>query len=77
MVIPKELRERHSLKKGEKFLVFGNRGEILLKRLERPNPGEIQEMFRKAEKRAEEKRLKQKDVEDVIRDVRSSTRTSS
>jgi len=70
IVVPKNIRDTLHLKAGEKFMIFANRDTLILKKIQKPQEVDIDEMFAKSQKLAKEKGLKPEDVEKAIKSVR-------
>ena len=70
VVIPQTVREQLHLKIGEKFVVIGENGTILLKKIEIPSFGDFNGLLRKTQKFAKERKIKPKDVKGAISRVR-------
>ena len=70
VVIPQDIRDQLSLKIGEKFIVLGEDGTIILKRIEMPSFKNFDKLLKKTQKFAEEKDLKEKDLDGAIERAR-------
>ncbi|MFO8016800.1 MAG: AbrB/MazE/SpoVT family DNA-binding domain-containing protein [Candidatus Woesearchaeota archaeon] len=71
VVIPEELREKMNLKKGEKFVVIGENGTILLKRIDMPSSKDFDKLLKKTQEFAKNKGIKPKDVDEAIQKART------
>ena len=70
VVIPQTVREQLHLKVGEKFVVIGENGTILLKKIEFPSFGDFDGLLKKTQKFAKERKLKPKEIKEAIIRVR-------
>jgi AbrB family looped-hinge helix DNA binding protein len=66
VVIPQRLRESLGLKEGEKFIVLGEDGTLVLKRLETSSFGGFEKLLKKTQEFAKKRGIKESDVEDAI-----------
>ncbi|MEK6932889.1 MAG: AbrB/MazE/SpoVT family DNA-binding domain-containing protein [Nanoarchaeota archaeon] len=71
VVIPQALRNRMKLKEGERFLVLGDKGTILLKRIEMPKLKNFDKLLEKTQNFVKLKGITEKDVKQVINRVRT------
>lgn len=70
VVIPQKIREKLDLKEGEKFIVLGEDGTIILKKLEMPSFNGIDKILKKTREFAKNKGINEADVEEAIKDIR-------
>ncbi len=70
VVVPKIIRENLNLKAGELFMIFADKDTLILKKVKRPAETDLEKMFAKSQKLAQEKGLKKEDVENTIKRVR-------
>ena len=70
-MIPQGVRERLHLHTGEKFVVIGEDGTIILKKLEVPSFKGFDRLLKKTREFAKKKGMKPSDVEEAIERVRS------
>ena len=70
IVLPKELREKLCLKEGEKFVVIGEDGTIVLKKIEMPSFKNFSKLLEKTQEFAKEKNLSKKDLDEAIAKAR-------
>ena len=71
IVIPQNVRNRMKLKEGEKFIVLGDHETILLKKIEMPKFKNFDKLLKKTQNFAKIKGITEKDLEKVIKGVRS------
>ena len=62
VVIPEEIRKRLRLKTGDRFVVLGEKGTVILKTITPPSMAEFDELIAEARRQAREAGLKQSDV---------------
>lgn len=72
IVLPVELRKKLSLSEGQKFFIFSEGENIMLKVIQQPDESEFFEMLDKENKWAEKVGLKESDISDAIKTVRAS-----
>lgn len=70
IVIPLNIREHLHLKTGEKFVVIGEDGTIILKKIEMPSFEGFDKILKKTQEFAKDKGIKPKDVEEAIQRAR-------
>lgn len=70
VVIPERIRNKLGLKPGDKFLVMGEKGVLILKTLAVPRLEEFDGMIKQARKRAKEAGMRPYDIAKAISDVR-------
>lgn len=70
IVIPQEIREDMDLKGGEKFVVVGEEGTIILKKLEMPSFKGFEKLLKKTQSFSREKGLKSKHLREAIKRTR-------
>lgn len=70
VVIPEKLRNDLGLKAGDRFVVFGHDGTVILKEIKPPSLKEFDAMTRKARRQARLAGLKRADVAKAIAAVR-------
>lgn len=73
IVIPQAIREKIHMEPGELFVVYGEGDTVVLKRVETPDPEEMERLLEWGEAFAEEKDLDREDVEQAIEDLRADT----
>ena len=71
VVIPGDIRKSLDLQEGEKLLVWADHRTIVLKKVGRPSPAEIERLFQAGSRFAKAVGLKKSDVKKVIREVRT------
>jgi len=72
VVIPQEIREKLHLALGEKFIVFGERDTIILKKIEEPSFKEFKKLLKKTREFAKKQKLTPRDVEKAIKATRGT-----
>lgn len=72
VVIPEPIRRRMGLESGTEFVVLGEAGTVVLKVIEAPSMREFDEIVAKARRDARLAGLRESDVAEVIRAVRSA-----
>lgn len=72
VVIPHDVRNRLHLYEGEKFVVIAEDDIIVLKKLEVPSFGGFDKLLKKTREFAKSKGLKPRDVDEVVKRVRSA-----
>lgn len=70
VVIPRRIRERLHLQEGEKFVVVGEEDTIVFKKLGVPSFKGFDKLLKKTREFAKRKGLKEKDIEDSIKESR-------
>lgn len=70
VVIPQDIRERLGLKEGEKFVVLGENGTVLLRRIEVPFFENFDKLLKKTQEFARKKGITKTDLEDAIKRAR-------
>ncbi len=73
IVIPKEMRDQLSIQPGDKIVAMCDGNTIVLKPIEMPTYEEFLESMHQCQKWAKEVGLTQKDVDDVIKQVRAES----
>ncbi len=71
IVIPEDVRDRLGLRVGDQFVVFGEKGVVILKMISPPSKDEFDSMITKARKQAKQAGLKKSDVTKSIKAARS------
>jgi len=71
IVIPQGIREKLNLHEGEKFVVIGEDDTIVLKKLEIPSFKGFDKLLKKTRDFAKNKDLKQTDVDEAVKRVRT------
>ena len=66
VVIPQRLRDSLGLKEGVKFVVIGEDGTLILKKLEAPSFSGFEKLLKKTRDFAKDKEIKESDVNDAI-----------
>lgn len=72
VVLPQGIRKRLGLAVGAKFAVMGERDVIILKKLEVPAKEQLRKLMKESRAYAKRAGLKKSDLNQAIRDVRSS-----
>jgi AbrB family looped-hinge helix DNA binding protein len=77
VVLPQAIRQKLHLEEGEKFVVIGERDTIILKKIERPDFAfeRARKLLKQSREWAKKVGLKQKDIDQAIREVRSKKAT--
>jgi AbrB family looped-hinge helix DNA binding protein len=74
VVIPQRLRDKMCLKEGEKFVVMGEDGTIILKKIEMPGKDklicDLEKIAKRGRERAEKLGIKEKDVPKLVHRLR-------
>ena len=70
IVIPQRIRDQLNLLEGEKFIVLGEDGTIVLKRIEMPSFKNFDKLLKKTQDFAKDKSLKKEDLDEAIKRVR-------
>jgi AbrB family looped-hinge helix DNA binding protein len=74
IVIPQKLRERLGFTEGEKFIVLGENGTIILKKIEQPSKEELikrlDALAEKTRKKVEGSGIKEGDVPKIVHKAR-------
>ncbi len=70
VVIPRRIREKLRLQEGEKFVVVGEEDTIIFKKLGIPSFKGFDKLLKKTREFVKQKGLKEKDVEDSIKESR-------
>ncbi|MCK4506592.1 MAG: AbrB/MazE/SpoVT family DNA-binding domain-containing protein [Candidatus Aegiribacteria sp.] len=71
IVIPEEIRKALHLKTGTRFVVLGEGDVVVLKTITPPSVDEFDEIIMRARREASKAGIEQKDLQDIIREVRS------
>ena len=72
IVIPEDIRIRLGLETGDQFVVYGDKGVVILKALEAPSFDEFDEIMSTARKQARAARVRASDVSSAIKKARRS-----
>ncbi len=70
IVIPQKLRDKLRIHEGEKFVVIGEDGTIVLKKLEMPSFEGFEKLLKKTREFVKKKGIKESDVEEAIKRTR-------
>ncbi len=70
VVIPRRIRKRLNLQEGEKFIVIGENDTIVFKKLGVPSFKGFDKLLNKTREHARKNGLREKDVEDSIKESR-------
>lgn len=70
VVIPQKLRDKLGLKKGEKFVVIGDDGTLVLKKLEMPSIKDFDKLVNSTQSFVRKKGITKEDVNDAIKRAR-------
>jgi len=70
VVIPQDVREQLGLREGEKFIVLGDDGTILLKKIEMPSFKDFDKLLKKTQEFVKRKGITKADVEEAIKRAR-------
>lgn len=74
LVIPQKIRQELGIKDGQLMLVYGAGDRIILKKIEKPEPGLFSMLAEPIRAKAKEQKITRKDVERAIREVRRRAR---
>ena len=77
IVLPKKIRSALKLDAGTQFVVFSDQGNILLKPITEPKLSDFEALLKKANRWAEEKGLRESDIDRAVKAVRKSSRCES
>lgn len=77
VVIPERIRKKFDLTEGTIFMVTGENGSVVLKKLDPPSREDLSELLEKARKQAKAAGLTQADVDAVIAEVRKERESRS
>lgn len=77
IVLPKKIRSALNLDAGTQFIVFSDRGNILLKPITEPKLSDFEAVLKKAKQWASENGLQESDIDDAIKAVRKKSRRTS
>ena len=73
VVIPSSLRKEMGIKKSDQFIIFGEGGTVILKKIEKPAIKKtFEEMSRPLQKAAKQAGLTKEDIKKAIKDVRNA-----
>ena len=73
VVIPSSLRKEMGIKKSDQFMIFGEDGTVILKKIEKPAIKKaFDEISRPLQKAAKQAGLTREDVKRAIKDVRKT-----
>ena len=70
IVIPQRLRDKMNIMEGEKFVVIGEDGTIVLKKLEAPSFKGFDKLLAKTREFARKNKLKEEDAEQAVKKAR-------
>ena len=70
VVIPEEIRERLGLKPGTQFVVLGDRGAVILKKISAPAIEQFDELVADARRAARKAGLRRSDITAAVKKVR-------
>ena len=70
IVIPQNIREQLGLSEGEKFVVIGEDGTIVLKKIEMPSFKNFDKLIKRTQDFAKNKPLKKEDLDHAIKRAR-------
>jgi AbrB family looped-hinge helix DNA binding protein len=70
VVIPKVVRDLLDIKEGEVFAVLGWRDTIIMKRVDLPSKGDLEEILKRGHEHAREKGITREDVDRAIHEYR-------
>lgn len=70
IVIPEEIRKKMNLKPGSQFVVVGDKGTVVLKKISAPSMDDFDELISEARKQARKAGLKRTDVSAAITGAR-------
>lgn len=73
IVLPKKIRSALNLDAGTQFIVFSDRGNILLKPITEPKLSDFEAVLKKAKQWASENGLQESDIDDAIKAVRKKS----
>ncbi len=71
IVIPESIRKQMNLIEGTQFVVVGENGVVMLKTIEAPVISDFDDLIQQARSQAKAAGLKQSDISDAIKKVRS------
>jgi AbrB family looped-hinge helix DNA binding protein len=71
VVIPEDIRKALNLEKGTRFIVFGEKDAVILKKITPPSLKEFDRLLKKAHEAARKYEVKPSDVDDIVREARS------
>ncbi len=71
VVIPQGVRDKLNLHEGEKFVVIGEAGTIILKKLEMPSFKGVDKLLERTREFVKTKNIKPKEVNEAVKRVRS------
>ncbi len=68
LVVPKDIREKEKFRTSDRFVAFGVKGGVLFKRVSIPDIKiEMKSLSKDISKHFEEKKIREKDIEEAIR----------
>lgn len=70
VVIPQEIRTKLGLKEGEKFIVIGEDGILILKKVEMPSFDNFDKLIKRTREFAKNKGIKKEDLDEAIKKAR-------
>ena len=70
VVIPQNVREQLDLREGEKFVVIGEDGTLILKKIEMPSFKNFDKLIKKTQEFAEKKGITKPDLKEAIKRAR-------
>ena len=73
IVLPKKIRSALNLDAGTQFIVFSDRGNILLKPITEPKLSDFEAVLKKAKQWASENGLQESDIDDAVKAVRKKS----
>ena len=73
VVIPGDIRESLGLDTGTKFVVWGDKDTVILKKIGRPSSAEVGRLFTEGSKFARKVGLKKTDIKTAIKYVRQKS----
>ena len=71
IVIPQNIREHLGLSEGEKFIVIGENGTLILKKINMPSFRNFDKLIKKTRDFAKNKSLKKENLEEAIKRARN------
>lgn len=78
MVIPSALRREMGIKKADQFMIFGERGTVILKKIEKLTIKKtFDEIAKPLQRAAKQAGLTRADIKAALKEVRNAHQTSS
>jgi AbrB family looped-hinge helix DNA binding protein len=74
VVIPEDVRNRLGLKSGDRFMVIGEDGVVVLKALQMPDLSEFDELIESVRLQASLAGVTESDIEESIQEARATAR---